>query len=290
LSYTPPINQSQLDLFGAPVGSKPVVNADGSVKGCSLIYAPTRQAAEYAPLALNPYIGCGHICVYCWVPLVTNQDRAEFNAGAVLKKDFIARLRKEAAKYQAAGITEQVMLSFSTDPYHPGDTTPTRAAEEILIEHGLGFCTLTKGGTRALRDLDLFHPDRDAYAATLTSLDDRFSRKWERNAPLPGDRIAALKAFFEAHIFTWVSLEPVVDVEASLAAVETTYPFVDLFKIGRMNYHNLPINWRSFTLRMLDLLNRVGAKAYFKQGLQGYLPPGYPNHPMRAPQFHGGSR
>jgi DNA repair photolyase len=133
-------------------------------------------------------------------------------------------LRTEASKYQAAGITEQVLLSFSTDPYHPGDTTPTRQTIEILTKHGLGFCTLTKGGTRALRDIDLFRRDRDAFAATLTSLDDHFSRKWESNAPLPGDRIAALKRFHDAGIFTWVSIEPVLDIEASLAVVEATHP------------------------------------------------------------------
>jgi DNA repair photolyase len=188
----------QFELFGNTQGKPfhpcPAINPDGiSVKGCTLIYAPGGQAGEYGTLACNPYKGCGHSCSYpCYVPEYTHQPRAEFNAGAILRSNFIADLRKEAAKYQAAGITEQVVLSFSTDPYHPGDTKPTRTTLEILIEHGLGLCILTKGGTRALRDLGLFRPTRDAFASTLTSLDDRFSRKWERNAPLPGDRIAAL--------------------------------------------------------------------------------------------------
>ena len=256
-----------------------IVNPDGfSIKGCTRIYAPIGQAGEYAPLACNPYEGCGHGCAYCYVPLVTKQDRKEFNAGAILKPDFIAELRKEAAKYKAAGITEQALLSFITDPYHPGDTTPTRTVLEILSENGMAFCTLTKGGTRALRDIDLFRPDRDAYAATLTSLDDCYSRKWEGNAPLPGDRIAALEMFHAKGIFTWVSLEPVLNVEASLAIVMATHSFVDLYKVGRANY--LPIttttDWRSYTLRMLELLNRVGAKHYIKQDLQPFLPPRLP--------------
>jgi DNA repair photolyase len=41
-------------------------NPDGkSIKGCSIIYAPSGQAGEYAPLATNPYRGCGHKCSYC---------------------------------------------------------------------------------------------------------------------------------------------------------------------------------------------------------------------------------
>jgi DNA repair photolyase len=77
---------------------------------------------------------------------------------------------------------------------------------EILREYNLGFCALTKGGTRALRDLDLFRPDRDAFASTITSLDEATSLHWEPNAALPADRITALKAFHDAGIFTWVSL------------------------------------------------------------------------------------
>src|SRR5215472_2137732 len=30
------------------------------------IYPPRGQAGEYAPLACNPYRGCGHGCVYCY--------------------------------------------------------------------------------------------------------------------------------------------------------------------------------------------------------------------------------
>lgn len=269
---------------------KPTINPDGvSVKGCNIIYAPRGQAGEYSPLATNPYRGCGHGCAYCYVPNVLHMDRREFDAGANLRPDFLAKLRKDALAYRAAGIHEQVMLSFTTDPYHRGDTTATRTTLEILIEHGLGICTLTKGGTSALRDLDLFRPTRDAFASTLTSLDDRFSKKWERNAALPADRIAALKRFHDAGIFTWVSLEPTIDVEASLALVDATHQFVDLYKVGRANYLKeitKTTDWRDYTNRMLDRLHKVGAAAYIKKDLQPYLPAGYRN-PLRVPQHHG---
>jgi DNA repair photolyase len=266
-----------------------VESTAAALAGCKFIYAPEGQALEYAPLAANPYRGCGHCCAYCYVPGILRMDRKEFDAGASLRPIFFAGLLRDAKRYQAAGITEQVMLSFTSDPYHLGDTSPTRQTLEILIEHGLAFCTLTKGGSRALRDLDLFRPDRDAFASTLTSLDDRFALKWERRAALPGDRIAALQAFHEAGIFTWVSLEPTLDVEASLAVVAATHGVVDLYKVGRANYLKKitrTTDWRDYTLRMVDLLNRLGARHYIKRDLQPFLPPGYPN-PLRIAQHHG---
>lgn len=266
------------------------LNEDGvSVKGCSYIYAPAGQAGEYAALAANPYRGCGHKCAYCYVPKITGQDRGEFNEGAVIRNggDYLDFLTKDAIRYKLMNVTEQVMISFTSDPYHPGDTTTTRRALQILIDHGLAMCTLTKGGTRGLRDIDLFRTDRDAFASTLTSLDERFSQKWESGAALPADRIAALRTFHGRGIFTWVSLEPTIDVEASLAIVDATYEFVDLYKVGRVNY--LPItkttDWRDYTLRMIDKLQALGKAHYIKKDLQPYLPAGYHN-PLRVPQHH----
>lgn len=265
------------------------VNPDGwSVKGCSHIYAPRGQAGEYAKLAANPYRGCGHACAYCYVPKVLKMDRPTFDSGAFPRPGFMDSLRKDAAKYRACGITEQVMLSFTTDPFNPFDTSLTRPTLEMLEEYGLGFCTLTKGGSRALPFLPMFRPGRDAFASTLTSLDDAFSRKWERGAQLPGDRISTLKAFHDAGIFTWVSLEPTLSTEASLQIIEHTHQFVDLYKIGRANY--LPMtgttDWESYTHRILDTVNRLGVKHYIKKDLQPYLPDGYHN-PKYINQHHG---
>lgn len=261
--------------------------SDAALPNCSFIYAPRGQAGEYAPLAANPYRGCGHKCAYCYVPSVLRMDRPEFNAGAIPRAGFEASLTKDARKYQAAGLTGQVMLSFTTDPYHPDDTTLTRRTIQILQDHGMAVCTLTKGGTRGLRDLDLFRPDRDAFASTLTTLDDDFSRKWESGAALPADRIAALRAFHDAGIFTWVSLEPTLNTESSMSIIEHTHEFVDLYKIGRANY--LPMtkttDWEAYTHAMLELVNRLGVAHYIKKDLQPYLPPGYHN-PLRVPQHH----
>lgn len=250
-----------------------------AVRGCSIVYAPRGQAGEYAKLATSPYRGCGHKCAYCYVPRVTRQPRAEFDLGAVERDNYLGKLKNDLAKYQAAGITEQVMLSFTTDPYHPGDTSLTAKTLDMIQDHGLGICTLTKGGTRALRDIGKFRPDRDSFASTLTSLDDEFSKKWEAGAALPGDRLEALKTFHDAGIFTWVSLEPTLDLDTSLEIIEKTSNFVDLYKVGRANYLEMTktTDWEVYTHQAIGLLTDLGKLHYIKEDLQKFLPPNYHN-------------
>ena len=267
--------------------SRPPLNPDGiSVKGCSYIYAPRGQAGEYAALAANPYRGCGMCCSYCYVPNVLKMPRPAFNAGATPRPDFLAHLRADAAKYKAAGITEQVMFSFTTDMYNPFDNSLTRPSIQIVLEHGLGFCVLTKGGTKVLADADLYRPGRDAFASTLTSLDPEFSYRWEPRAQPPADRMEALRQFHAAGIFTWVSLEPTLDTTATIAIIRATHTFVDLYKVGRVNY--LPMtkttDWKQFTADVLAVLAEVGARHYVKKDLHPFLPPGYSN-PLRVQQF-----
>lgn len=213
-------------------------------------------------------------------------SRPEFDAGATPRADFLRLLERDAKKYQAAGITEQVMLSFTTDPYHPGDTALTRDVIQTIQRYGMGICTLTKGGRRALRDLDLFRHGRDAFASTLTSIDPAFSAKWERGATMPDERMSTLREFHEAGIFTWVSLEPVLDTAATLEIIRRTHGYVDLYKLGRVNYVGLTrtTDWKQFTSDALRVLDECGARHYIKRDLQPYLPESY-NNPMRVGQF-----
>jgi DNA repair photolyase len=192
---------------------------------------------------------------------VTRKTTAEFGIPTTRGPSFLSRLEKEAAKYQAAGIVDRVLLCFTCDPYQPLDVVEqvTRHTIQILHRHGLPVQILTKGGSRSLRDLDLFGP-ADAFAATLTFLDEAESRKWEPKAALPRDRIDTLEAFHAAGIPTWVSLEPVISPVQSLSIIHRTHEFVDLFKVGTLNYHPVArtIDWRVFAHKAVELLMSLG--------------------------------
>jgi len=247
------------------------------------IYQPTGQAQEYGEWASNPYRGCGNKCRYCYVPLVLKMKREEFDAGAVLRDGFMKAFERDAKKLQSEGKSINIFFCFTTDLYHPGDTSPSREVLELTRKYGHSFTVLTKGGRRAMRDLDLYRPGLDHFASTLTSLEDGFSQRWETDAALPADRIATLEHFHKANIFTWVSLEPTLDVDSSIEIVYKTHRFVDFYKIGRVNY--LPMtkttDWKDYTLRMVEAVDKLGVSAYFKKDLQAHLPDGRKNEMLR---------
>lgn len=239
----------------------------------SVIYIPRGKALEYAPLAVNLYSGCGHRCEYCYAPASIRSTKEKFYVPQA-RDNIIDKLRRDAIKLQKEKQTGPVLLCFTCDPYQPIEEKYrlSREAIQILHSYSLDVMILTKGGKRANRDFDLL-TSRDWFGVTLTNLDKDLSMKWEPGAALPGERIDSL---FQAHqkgIKTWVSLEPVLYPEITLEIIKETYKFVDVFKVGTLNYHPhaRSIDWRRFAVEVKNLLLELKANYYLKEDLQKYL-------------------
>ena len=232
-----------------------------------LIYEPNGRAREYSPLALNIYHNCDHNCSYCYnrkgsQALVAPED--------VQAKDcFRARLVDELRKTK---ITRQVLLSFLGDPYCIAEMAHqhTRFALDQLSRHHVPVAILTKGGQRALRDLNRFTTMDCKVGATLTFENQDDSLSWEPNAAVPSERIAMLERMKRAGVRTWVSLEPVIDPEQTLALIDLTHEFVDEYRVGRLNHirEPHPIDWRRFAGEAIEKLRGYGKAFYIKQDLQ----------------------
>ncbi len=237
-----------------------------------VIYEPKGRAGEYAPLAVNLYRGCGHGCIYCYAPEATFVDRREF-IKASPRQGIIKKLEKDAPQAALDGHKGNVLLCFTCDPYQPIDITYqlTRQAIKILHKNGFNVTILTKGGKRAERDFDLFQPG-DEFATTLTFLDEQKSLQWEPKAAIPGERIETLKKAHELGIKTWVSLEPVIEPAESLEIIRQTHTFVDLFKVGLLNYHprGKEIDWYEFARDCIATLKQYGCHYYIKKDLRRY--------------------
>lgn len=248
----------------------------------SIIYEPRGRAREYFELAANLYSGCEHACRYCYGADVTYTNPREFFGKPQPRAMVLTQIEKDAARLARNNETRHILLSFVTDPYQPleKELKITRRAIEILTKAGLAVAILTKGGFRATRDFDLL-TRADLFGVTLTFMDPNRSLTWEPGAALPVDRMKTLEDAHERGIQTWVSLEPVLDPVESLALIEATSGYVDVFKVGTLNYPDkLPyelynqvrgIDWKQFAKDAVKLLDGLGANYYIKKDLARHI-------------------
>jgi DNA repair photolyase len=241
----------------------------------SIIYEPKGRAKEYSELAANLYSGCDHACVYCYAPLATRKKRDTF-CFSKPREGVLNKFFEDAKELEQRHETRPVLLSFTTDPYQTIDVKYqlTRDAIMILHNHHLKVSILTKGGKRSERDFDLLHENRELseYGTTLVFVDETMREKIEPGASPIQERIDALKKAHKLGIRTYVSLEPVWFPEDALKFIDMTHKFVDLFKVGKLNYNpqQFNVNWGIFRTDVIEKLKEYDADFYIKNDLEKY--------------------
>jgi len=235
-----------------------------------LIYEPKGKAREYSPLSMNIFNGCDHGCTYCYVPACT--FRPDANTNPLQRKNVLHLLEKEL---KASVPKEQVLLCFLCDPYPVHDIVPaiTRQVIEIFMKYSCKIAILSKGGKRALRDLDLFkryHAGRIKFGTTLTFFNDAERLKYEPNASTCQDRLETLEIIHDTGIKTFASIEPVIDATESLRVIAASLPHVDQYKIGKLNHDKTAKNtdWTKFLKNALLLTRPYGKEIYVKHDLR----------------------
>ena len=234
----------------------------------SLIYEPKGKAREYSPLALNYYKGCDHGCQYCYCKTM---PYIEHGTTVTVRQNFQSKLTTELAKNQ---IENQVLLSFISDPYCQAndELKITHFVLQSLLSKNIPVAILTKGGTHALQDLDLFKKYKNIIkvGATLTCDNDYNSRNIEPGAALPANRLEMLSRVHENGIRTWVSIEPVLFPDQSLKLIEKSMPFVDEFMVGKLNHVQNSTDWHQFLIDVVTLLRNKNKSFYIKADLAKY--------------------
>jgi len=241
-----------------------------------IIYEPKGRAKEYGDLALNVYTGCSFGCTYCFVPLILKKDRETFHKLSQARVNLLEKVKKDCENNLLEG--RRVHLCFTCDPYQDIDLELqlTREVLKLFEYYNVNFQILTKGGMRAVRDFDLYKPG-DSFGSTLTfsctTSGGALSVLMEPSAASPENRINAIMTAKEAGIKTWVSLEPVISPEESLLLIKSTHRFVDLYKVGTINYNERKkeIDWKKFGKDAVALLEGYGKEYYIKDDLKAYL-------------------
>lgn len=223
------------------------------------IYTPKGKAREYGDYAINIYTGCPHKCYYCFAPSVLHKVRDDFHSCVEPRKNIIDEVRKQIKRENITG--KLIHLCFTCDPYPTGyNSTPTREIIKLLKDSGNNVQILTKGD--GSRDFDLLDKN-DWYGITISGI----SGNAEPGAGLPIDRLLKLYEAKKHGIKTWVSFEPVLDINI-LKCLESHHEVFDKVKIGKLNYYPSDIDWKSFGERAEILCKTLNINYYIKDSLR----------------------
>jgi len=108
-----------------------------------VIYQPRGRAKEFSPLAANLYRGCGHGCIYCYVPQTIKEKREIFATQPKPRKDVLKYLEKDAKNFRDDD--REILLCFTSDPYQPLEMEdvqiPQIGTEDVLVKvRACGIC------------------------------------------------------------------------------------------------------------------------------------------------------
>ncbi|AAL81513.1 radical SAM protein [Pyrococcus furiosus DSM 3638] len=152
---------------------------------------------------LNPYTGCDHACVYCYI---TSYIPKAFKVR--IKESLLPTLDRELRKFNKNFI---IAMSYSSDPYPTieKDLTITRRVLELFKKYDIRCLLLTKSDI-FIRDLDIIKELRCAVGITVTTVDERKAKLLEPNAPSPKERIKALKLAKKEGIPVYARIDPII--------------------------------------------------------------------------------
>jgi DNA repair photolyase len=180
---------------------------------------------------LNPYRGCEHGCIYCfarpthaWLGLSPGLD---FETRLIARPEAPQVLAEElrARKYRVAPLA----IGTNTDPYQPleRDREIMRACLKVLRDFRHPVAIVTKGALIE-RDIDLLAEMASQGLArvgiSVTTLDEKLSRRMEPRAPGPKRRLATIRRLTEAGVPVRIMASPMVpaltdpELEAILTA------------------------------------------------------------------------
>jgi len=243
------------------------------------IYEPKGRALEYSPLACNLYLGCEHGCKYCYAPGCMRKTMEQWHTVVEARDGILSAFEKDCRAMAKSRINDEdhrVLFCFLSDPYQPleGKMHLTRQAIEKAKSWLVKVSVLTKGKYALVsQDFELMRDAGVHLGVTLSFVTDRKRKVWEPNASSVSERLRILREAHAMGIYTWVSMEPVIDAAEALSVIDKAHEFVSFWKVGKLNHdkvHEAKVDWHKFYVDVKAKLDGYGAKYYIKQDLAAF--------------------
>ncbi len=172
-------------------------------------YAISKSRLPGLDYAFNPYSGCTHGCLYCYVPDIMHNPAMSSNWGrtAAVKEEVTRKLNDDLRRMRP-GV---VGVSTVTDPYQPMERILQVTRQAISLLRGASFpISIQTKSALVVRDLDIMQRGGVEVGMTITSGDECFRAKFEPGASRIAERAKALKELSDAGVKTWIFYGPII--------------------------------------------------------------------------------
>lgn len=187
---------------------------------------------------INPYLGCGHGCCYCYATFMRQYSHfnreTRWGEFVEVKINLPAVLEVELARKRKIGTA---LLSSVCDPYQPVEEEYklTRQCLKLLRSYGWGIRILTRSPL-VIRDIDILTYSLDAMVGLSIPTDnDRVRKILEPDAPPIAARIETLRQLKAKGIRTWAFIAPILPMDP-VKLHHLISPHVEYVMIDSLNY------------------------------------------------------
>jgi len=209
-------------------------------------------------LTLNPYTGCSHRCLYCYV---SSYIPGFFRCRP--KKNLIHRLEREASKLNG----ELISIANSSDPYPPLEKSLqlTRACLNILSKHDCRLQLVTKSPL-VTRDIDILRRVPSVVSMSITTEDDEVAKTIEPGAPPPSKRLQALEELVQSGISVSTRIDPIIPfLNDQPETLVRKLSSIGVSHVTCSTYKAKPDNWRRLA-QAFPALAELLKPLYFDKG------------------------
>jgi len=159
---------------------------------------------------INPYIGCGHGCIYCYSRFMRRftGHKEEWGTFIDVRLNIAEALQKQlkSPKYR----NKQIYIGTVTDPYQPLEKKYkiTREVLKVFLDYPAKISILTKSNL-VLRDLALLKRFKELDVdISLATLNEKWVRLIEPFSSTVKERLECLKILSQEGIITYVLMGP----------------------------------------------------------------------------------
>jgi DNA repair photolyase len=192
----------------------------------------TKSNLPASDYVINPYVGCPHVCKYCYANFMKRFTGHSEEWGTFID---IKRCSKPISKKKLKGKT--VFLASVTDCYNPYEEKYciTQSILKQLLDVECTVSISTKSSL-ILRDMDLLKQFKNiSVAMSINTLDESFKNNMD-NASNIEARMNTLKILHENGIHTVLFMSPIFPAITDYKEIiENSRPFVDEYWFENLN-------------------------------------------------------